>query len=371
MIWVGFCIVVIVAIMATFVFSKSGKASDPLAYYKAQLKELELDIKRGLIDQASVKSARLEIERRILKAGAATTVQSTQITKHSLPLQKEIISALIIIAGSFTLYHVFGSPNIASSPAARTDLEKRQISEGGPTFKEAIVQIQNHLENNPDDAKGWEVLTTSTRAIGDYATTIHAYDQLIRLQPNNTDWYIRQLEAYISMANGRITPAANLALNNILNIAPGHPAGQFYLGLAQKQSGNLEGAYQTWKALLDNSQPTAPWYVAVSEQLAEISPSLPKSITNGPTAEDIEAVANLTAEDQAIFINSMIDRLRNRLSDAPNDIEGWKMLARALVQQDRKAEAIDALEGAIERVSENNKANIRELLDNLVRNNDL
>ncbi|UTW55625.1 c-type cytochrome biogenesis protein CcmI [Kordiimonas sp. SCSIO 12610] len=372
MIWLLICAVLLVAIGSIFfVGARRDKAANPLDYYKNQLKELDADIERGLIDPATVASAKLEIERRILRANAANPHNADNDNQStSKSYRFELVIILMILVGSFALYTTFGSPEVESATAARANLRERTVAEGGPTLGQAIEQIETHLAKNPDDATGWEVLTTSTRAVGDHARSIAAYNQLIRLQPDNIDWYIKRLEAYIGMANGQITPAANLLLSNIIDLSPEHPAGQFYLGLAYKQSNQLEGAYQVWQALLQNSQPNAPWYAIVQQQLEEIGPQLNKTSPSGPSRADIEAVANLSAEDREAFINSMIDRLKNKLSENPNDIDGWRMLARALVQQGKKSEAIQALEGAITAVHEENQENVRQILDNLVENND-
>lgn len=370
MIWGIFIVVIIVGLLSARYLVRQSQSHDPLEYYKNQLKELDADIKRGLVDPESIKSARLEIERRILKANQkANGAGPKQTDKSNLAIESLAAGTISLIA--FALYFQFGAPDIPSAPAVRNNFENQHITEDGPTFKEAIAKIEGHLANNPNDIQGWEVLTTSTRAINDFAKTIHAYDQLIRLQPENIDWYIKRLEAYISMANGRITPAANLLINNIIEISPSHPAGQFYLGLANKQAGNLNGAFQIWQTLLDNSDTNAPWYITLQGQLREIELERGDKRIAGPSTNDLEAIAKLTPKDQTDFINSMVDRLKGKLIENPDNIDGWKMLARALVQQGKRDEAIQNIENALNLVSEENKANIRDLLDKLTQNTEL
>ncbi len=299
MIWSIFFLLAVISLAVTKFFARQNKPTGPLDYYKNQLTELDNDIKRGLVTEESVKSAQLEIERRILKTNAKLASQpSATLTKKSLPLWQEILAAFTITLSAFLIYKYFGSPNIDASPAARSNLENQRVSEDGPTFKVAIATIESHLATNPDDPEGWEVLSTSTRAIGNYAKTIHAYDQLIRLQPDKIDWDIRRLEAYISMANGKVTPAANLLIGTIVEKSPNHPAGQFYLGLAHKQYGNPELAFEIWQDLLNQSAPNAPWYAVLDSQLKELRPQVSEFTTQGPSKSDIEAVANLSPEER-------------------------------------------------------------------------
>ena len=369
MIWGIFIILTLTGLASARYMVRQSQSHNPLEYYKNQLKELEIDIKRGLVDPESIKSAKLEIERRILKANVKTNNSHLkQHAKSNLPI--EVLAAGIISLSAFALYFNFGSPKLPSTPAVRNSFENQHITDGGPTFKEAISKIEGHLVNNPDDVQGWEVLTTSTRAVNDFTKAIHAYNQLIRLQPDNIDWYIKRLEAYISMANGRITPAANLLIKNITEIAPDHPAGQFYQGLAYKQAGNLNDAFQIWQTLLDNSNTNAPWYITLQGQLREIELERGTKRITGPSTSDIEAITNLTPKDQASFINSMIERLKGKLLQNPDNIDGWEILARALVQQGKKEEAIQNIKEALDLVREENKANIRDLLDKLTQNTD-
>ena len=108
-----------------------------------------------------------------------------------------------------------------------------------------------------------EALSTSARAASDFQRTIQAYDQLIRLDPNNAEWRVRKYEAYVAMAEGRISPAARITLIDLLETTPDHPAGQFYLGQWHVQNDRPEEARQVWQSLLERSDAAAPWVPAV------------------------------------------------------------------------------------------------------------
>ena len=49
----------------------------------------------------------------------------------------------------------------------------------------------------------------------------------------------------------------------------------------------------------------------------------------GPTAEEVEAARQMSAGDQNQMIRGMVNRLAERLKAEPDDLEGWKRLARA------------------------------------------
>ena len=61
----------------------------------------------------------------------------------------------------------------------------------------------------------------------------------------------------------------------------------------------------------------------------------------GPSAEDIQAAQNMSTSDQQEMIRGMVDGLAERLEQEPEDVEGWRMLARSygvLGETDKAAE---------------------------------
>lgn len=64
-----------------------------------------------------------------------------------------------------------------------------------------------------------------------------------------------------------ITPAARLAYARAEALAPGYPAPQFFLGLAEARSGNPAEAVRLWREVLADAPPDASWRPLVEEGL--------------------------------------------------------------------------------------------------------
>ena len=61
----------------------------------------------------------------------------------------------------------------------------------------------------------------------------------------------------------------------------------------------------------------------------------------------MEAAAEMTADDRSQMIRTMVKRLADRLADNPDDLEGWKRLARAyevLGELEKAKEAMTRIE---------------------------
>ena len=67
--------------------------------------------------------------------------------------------------------------------------------------------------------------------------------------------------------------------------------------------------------------------------------------TPGPTKEDIEAASEITSDDRKDMIKGMVENLAERMKNNPNDINGWKMLARSyrVLGQNKKAEEAEKM----------------------------
>ncbi len=65
--------------------------------------------------------------------------------------------------------------------------------------------------------------------------------------------------------------------------------------------------------------------------------------TRGPTAEQVDAAQQLSAEERTTMIEGMVASLAARLADEPNDTEGWIRLARSYEVLNRPADMRDAL----------------------------
>jgi cytochrome c-type biogenesis protein CcmH/NrfG len=79
-----------------------------------------------------------------------------------------------------------------------------------------------------------------------------------------------------AQADGALTPTAHYAFERAAAVAPGHPAPQYFLGLAYLQMGDVDGADATWRDLLAKTPPDAPWRDRLAARIALIERFRPK-----------------------------------------------------------------------------------------------
>lgn len=346
-----------------------NEAVDPVAHFKTQLSEIDADEKAGAIDAEAAASARLELQRRLLRASKRSK-SDLAATGGSLSAQTLAALLLAVSIAAVGLYALLGAPGVPSSPRTLMENQQQQfVEETGMSLGEAFERMQQGLNAAPEDAEARQMLgrlARLARSSGDNVTAAGAFNQLAQLDPSNPNWKASELEAFIAHGRGQITPAARLVLAELLSAAPDHPAGHYYLGLFRLQVGDEAGARAVWTALADRSAADAPWMPQLRQQLAGLGVAPPAL-----SEEDIAVVDAMTDEEREDFMRQMLARLEARLESNPEDPAGWLMLARSkLALGDRKG-AISAVEQGIAANPSENTTELQAFLDNLLENPDL
>lgn len=371
MIWLA---LVLVAVLGLFVLlfhlrADDAAAVDPVAHFKAQLSEIDADEKAGAIDAENAASARLELQRRLLRASenADSGKAATGNSLGSKPLVALVAAVSVAAAG---LYVLLGAPSVPSAPRTLAENQQKQfVEETGMSISEAFDRMQQGLNAAPGDTEARQMLgrlARLARASGDNVTAANAFNQLAQLEPGNPNWKASELEAFIAHGRGQITPAARLVLAELLSISSDHPAGQYYLGMLRLQAGDQDGARAIWTALADRSSADAPWMPQLRQQLASLGVAPPAL-----SEEDVAVVDAMTDAEREDFMRQMLARLEARLESNAQDPAGWLMLARSKLALGDRNGAITALEQGIAANPSEKTTELQAFLDNLLQNPDL
>src|SRR5688500_15254743 len=144
--------------------------------YRDQLEEIGRDRAAGLIGEGEADAARIEVSRRLL--AAADAVPGSR--PGGSPLRRRAIAIIALIGlplGVAGLYALLGSPDLPGQPqAARREMPPEQRS-----VAELVGRVEAHLEANPQDGRGWEVIGPVYMRIGRYDDAVKARRNALRL----------------------------------------------------------------------------------------------------------------------------------------------------------------------------------------------
>jgi cytochrome c-type biogenesis protein CcmH len=314
-------------------------AGSDLVVYRDQLEEIARDRANGLIGEAEAEAARVEVSRRLLAAADATSAQpqganDTGQTARRRAAALAALIALPLIAGG--LYLWLGSPELPAQPLASRDttpLQSRSIDR-------LLAQVESHLEKNPEDGRGWEVVGPVYMRMARFDDAVRARRNSLRINGATADREADLGEALMAQANGMVTADAKAAFERALTHDARHLKARFFLGVAEHQDGQTEKATAIWRAMLADLPPASPWAGMVREALAQVDPS---AAPPGPSAADVAAAGQMKPEDRDTMIRGMVDRLAERLKQDGSDVDGWLRLVRAytvLGERDRALSAV-------------------------------
>lgn len=322
--------------------------------YSDQLDEIGRDHRAGLIGDVEAEAARIEVSRRLIAADDAASAEKARSKlsarlASSAPLwhrRTMAIAGLVLLpVGAVALYLQLGSPQLPGAPLAARMAEIH----GKGSIASLISQVEAHLERNPDDARGYEVLAPVYMRLGRFDEAVNARRKLLALKGENAERQADLGEALTANANGIVTADAKKAFERAIALDPKEFKARFFIGMAAEQDGDHKNAAAIWRAMLAEASPDAPWAAMVRQALAglEGAPSSPSAATApGPSAQDIAAASGMNDKDRETMIRGMVARLADRLKQNGGDIAEWQRLLRAYMVLGERDKASAAAEDA-------------------------
>ena len=385
----------IAALFALALLTRRAEAEHPAAYdlriYRDQLKEVERDLARGVINEADAERIRTEVGRRVLAADAQLAIADVSSQQpRSLTIVIATVIALLLTGGGVAIYTQLGTPGLGDLPhkarlqasqelyssrssheafLARLPVRNAPQQEAG--YLELVERLREAVASRPDELQGQQFLAQSEARLGNYAAARAAQSAVIRLKGEaaGASDFVTMAQMYITEADGYVSPEAEAALRRALRADRTDPVARYFLGQMWLQNDRPDRAFGLWSQLLNEGPEEAPWIAPIRQSIDDIAwlagvdytqpaPSEMATDMPGPTVQDIENAGEMTPEERQEMVQSMVQRLNDRLATEGGTPEEWARLisaygslgdesrARAiwLEAQQRFADTPDALE---------------------------
>lgn len=358
--WFVFALMTVAAIFAVlWPLGRAGRTQDQgseVAVYKDQLAEVERDLAAGLIPAPEAEAARVEISRRLLAAAAS---EPATAPKSSLKWRRA--AAVLALAGlplvAVGVYMPLGSPRLQDFPLA----QRERGSSMAQSLENLVAQVEQHLEKNPTDGRGWNVLAPVLERLGRFDDAVRAYRNSLTYNGESAERRSDLGEALAAAAGGVVTAEAKTEFERAHALNADDPKANYFLGLAAEQDGRKDDAVNIWRALLAKAPADAPWRVLVQSSLARVGgggamPAL--------SDETLAASKDMAEGDRNAMVRGMVDRLATRLKQNGDDVEGWLRLVRAYLVMGERDKAMGASADARQAVA-SNAERLRQLNEGL------
>jgi cytochrome c-type biogenesis protein CcmH len=357
--WFVFALMTVAAIFAVLwplgrrTLPQSGGSE--AAVYKDQLAEIDRDVAGGMIGPSEAEAARVEISRRLL---AAVDGQRDLPAQSNVKLRRSAaVMALIglpVVAVAF--YLSLGSPQLGDFPLAG----RTSVANATQPLENLVAQVEAHLEKNPTDGRGWNVLAPVLARLGRYDEAVRAYRNSISFNGDGAERRSDLGEALAGAAGGVVTLEAKAEFERAVALNADDPKANYFLGLAAEQDGRNADAASIWRTMLAKAPADAPWRPLVQAALVRVGGPPAPALPDGAVA----AAKEMNEADRGTMIRGMVDRLATRLKQNGDDVEGWLRLVRAYMVMGDRDKAVSAVTDARQAVA-NNAERLRQLNEGL------
>lgn len=168
-------------------------------------------------------------------------------------------AALLVGAAGYTLQ---GRPSLAGSP--RAESASREVL--------PLTGARNAFFGQFTRTGHWLLMSDSMARKGRTADAAGLLRSAVREHPDDPALWVGLGNALVDHS-GVLTPAAQLAYERAMELAPGHPAAPFFYGVALARSGDRAGAVAIWRQVLALAPADASWRQLVEDAIAAVEPS--------------------------------------------------------------------------------------------------
>lgn len=366
----AFIVIVVVSLVlvvgitaAPLIFGRGtaqGREEADAQVFRDQLAEVERDLARGAIGAEEAEGARIEVSRRLLKADRDSKAQA-DLSPGPKGLARVIAVVVLVAVPALALgiYAELGQPGLPGQPLA----ERVAAAQDRPSQAEAEAQagldpmppiedtelaenlerLEQVVAGRPDDAEGQRLMGITQLRAGRFVAARKAFDRYLELADQvSPDTHANHAESMIMGAGGYVSPEAGAALEQALRKDPSNQMARYYAGIALAQAGRLSQAAQLWQRLRAEVPDGSQVAGALDALLADARQRLPGAVQPGqpgPSQDDIEAAQDMTPEERAEMIASMLARFEDRLTSQGGDVEDWVRLMGMYAQQQRPDDA--------------------------------
>lgn len=247
--WLGLALMTLVALV--FVIGPmllhsrrdgdSSRGAENLSVHRDRLRELDNDVRAGLLNADEAESAKNELAANLL---ADLDQSGTEEHRNGGGRRAVLISVLIVViaipAVAGAVYWSAGTWRVAEGRSAV----------GAPSMPAMIAKLKAYLKSQPDDVEGWSMLGRAYSVVGHYADAAAAFGQANRLSGNKSaDLLVRQGMALAQAGDGELRGKPRTLFESALKLDPGDARALWYAGAAAYQAGEFGQASTYWQRL--------------------------------------------------------------------------------------------------------------------------
>ncbi|MBT8438680.1 MAG: c-type cytochrome biogenesis protein CcmI, partial [Gammaproteobacteria bacterium] len=260
-----------------------------------KLKELDLDLKEGRIDQAFYKAAREELDRELLidipavsKETSAEHYSGTAKRHPALALMIAVFVPMLVLL----LYLELGMHSAGDESFVASQKISQQQSTAQPSVEEMTRKLEAKLEKEGGTVQEWTMLGRAHKYSGNNELAAKAFAVALEKDTENAQLMLERAEV-LALNNNRVfTAEARELVLKASALEPDNANTLWFAGVAEYQAGNFEKAINHLLQLL----PQASGEEEVMQSIVSIiAKSRQELVAAGKEMPELEAMLGIKA----------------------------------------------------------------------------
>jgi len=254
--WVLMIIMLLLAIgLLVYPLLKARKYS-PLAYKESNLKindekikELDIDLEEGRIDQLYYRAAREELDRELLidiPAESKETASQHYMNAASRHPALALVIALFVPMLALLLYLDLGMHSASEESFVA---EQSQQAEQ-PSIEEMARKLEAKIEKEGGTVEEWIMLGRSHKYLGNNVQAANAFAVALEQDKDNAQLMLERAEVLALNNDRAFTDEARALVLRAYELQPDNPNALWFIGVAEYQHGNYHQAIDHLTKLL-------------------------------------------------------------------------------------------------------------------------
>ena len=295
MFWVILILMLLVAIGILVYPLLRVRKNSSLAYKDSNLsindekiKELDLDLKEGRIDQVFYKAAREELDKELLLDIPAESQQTAALHYTGTAERRPALALMITVFVpmlALLLYLELGMHTVSDETfAADQTPVKKQLS-----VEEMAARLEAHIEKNGGSAEEWIMLGRSHKHLGRYELAANAFAVALEQDSENAQLLLESAEVIALTNNRAFTPKAVQQIEKAYKLEPDNANVLWFAGVSAYQAGEYQTAIDRLLKLL----PTAKEDDVMRSIIGVVAKSRDQLVAQGKEMPELEALLDI------------------------------------------------------------------------------
>ncbi len=254
-----------------------------LAILRNQRAELESELARGAISQATFDTSMQDLAARV-REDAPVLLAANKPAAAPRSNQRSVVyaaaAASLLIGGTASFYAAFGTPSavlpqatVASNAPANGAPESPELSD--TKVREMVDGLAQKMQSRPDDFKGWALLARSEFALGRTDASIKSFERAISLgkaEPKeiNAQLYADYADAKVLQQEGVFDANVTKLIDQSLALDPNNFKAIALAATAAMRANKGDAAIALWQRLQKLVPKEADDVAAIDKIIAEI-----------------------------------------------------------------------------------------------------